>query len=267
MTGEDPCITGHYRLSENGGAHSRRILSVPVQGGTKVKPIHDGDSRRRGVLIDNSLRMDDPPYALHCLSVVGKEWCKSQNGSDSKSFCTRRWNTPGASCSVSLDRHDLSNSVCWQSAKGVFSSVFKNQLNGLSQTCQCLLLRPSLAIRTGNLRAIRYEPLTISLDNSCKFVLHKSLPPPYYNKSLLHQEWTVQRMSEAPYDSERRAASAHSERVVGYRTPLEHWQTSVEFWGTFQLSSPYRSGRSPESSVERRSPPVEITWQNDHRPR
>ena len=64
----------------------------------------------------------------------------------------------GASRSVSLDCDDLSNSVWWQSAKSVFSSVFKNQLNGLGQTCQCLLFRPSLAIRTGNLRGIGDEP-------------------------------------------------------------------------------------------------------------
>jgi len=70
MTGQDPCVAGHCRLTENRGAYSRRSLSVPAQGEAKLKPIHDGNSRRRRVLIDNSLLMDDPiPFEAQQLKL------------------------------------------------------------------------------------------------------------------------------------------------------------------------------------------------------
>jgi hypothetical protein len=77
-----------------------------------------------------------------------------------------------------MDSDNFAESFFWNTAQAIFAPIFENKLNRRSEVLTTLFNRAALAIRTRNLRRPGHEPIAITLNDRCEFVVHTRIIAP-----------------------------------------------------------------------------------------
>lgn len=79
-------------------------------------------------------------------------------------------------CTAILHQDRLALSVGRHSAESIFSAVFENQSNGISQVISSFIFATALAVGSGDLGTIGDDQIAVALVDGSELVAHQDLP-------------------------------------------------------------------------------------------